>query len=85
MRTPTPCIAKPRPTLAPQRSTPSLPCKVKNCIEQFEKVLDNPDCRFFGNVTIGNEGLQVGAPSHMTLCSWHCHQRMAPAFLCPFP
>lgn len=37
----------------------SLRVQVKNCIDQFEKVLDNPHCRFFGNVSVGNDGVQV--------------------------
>jgi hypothetical protein len=46
------------PRLHPTRGF-SLCVQVKNCIDQFEKVLDNPHCRFFGNVAVGNDGLKV--------------------------
>ncbi len=38
-----------------------FPPQVKNCTEQFERVLQSPQCRYFGNTPVGDAGvLQVG-------------------------
>ena len=66
---------------------PSLPTflatltlgQVKNCTEQFDTTLQNPNCRLFGNVTVGIDltvGLQLHAHVYLVaydgLCALGC-------------